>query len=238
VVEPGLLMATGGIDSTVLAHLLARAGLLRGLVFVNYGQASAARQSSLVAKLATQLAVPLEGVTLPWPENLRGSGQLFQENPKLQYKLEEPYELLKAGPAVYQSYLEADYNVLEGRNLVLLSMGCAVAIKQRVGVLYTGFQYDTEDWRLIDAGRLNEGDAGPRFLRSFNGATAAAFTKPVRVSAPFFESRWNKRQIIDVGRSLGVNFGDTHSCEYYPCCGKCRPCVLVKGLLERRSVFR
>lgn len=82
-------------------------------------------------------------------------------------------------------------------------------------------------------------DCRPEYIAAFEhmaglATKAGVEGQPVRIHAPLIA--WTKRQIIERGLALGVDYGLTHSC-YDPdddgrACGRCDSCVLRKRAFE------
>ncbi|MCW5198860.1 7-cyano-7-deazaguanine synthase, partial [Desulfobulbus sp. F3] len=82
-------------------------------------------------------------------------------------------------------------------------------------------------------------DCRPDFLHAFElavnlGTKAGSTGSPFRFHAPLIEL--SKKEIIEVGTKLGVDYSLTHSC-YDPvqdlACGHCDACILrLKGFAE------
>ena len=112
------------------------------------------------------------------------------------------------------------------RNTVLLSLALAWAETLGARDIYLGVN-------VLDASGYP--DCRPEFVRAFEGlAQVATRSGGFRIHAPLIEL--TKAQIIELGRSLGVDYAMTHSC-YDPigdrACGRCDACVLrQKGFFE------
>lgn len=244
--DPGLLVASGGIDSTVLAYVLARHEALRGLVLIDYGQSTRVEQRDHVRFHAERLGVPWWPIVAPWPAELRYSTSnpdgeakyIFEEGAFVGAPppMQDPYAPLSMSAEEYDSYLKDDFGFLEGRNTAFLLFAAAKAASLGLETVYTGFQFDAPEWA---AGPEGPGgcDTSPRFVRAFNAlAQAGGFSRPVRVCAPFLDWRWTKPWIVQVGRLLGAPLDRTISCEFNPVCGGCRQCLVRERVLARSGL--
>jgi 7-cyano-7-deazaguanine synthase len=112
------------------------------------------------------------------------------------------------------------------RNTVLLSLALAWAETLGARDLFVGVN-------VLDASGYP--DCRPEFVRAFEAlAQVATRGGGFQVHAPLIEL--TKAQIIELGRSLGVDYAITHSC-YDPigdaACGRCDACALRrKGFAE------
>ena len=59
------LMMSGGLDSTILAHLLAQEGIRFTGIFMDYGQRNALNSRRVVNRTARALSIPLEVISIP-----------------------------------------------------------------------------------------------------------------------------------------------------------------------------
>ena len=112
------------------------------------------------------------------------------------------------------------------RNTVLLSLALAWAETLGAQQIYVGVN-------VLDASGYP--DCRPAFIQAFEAlAQVATRSGGFQIQAPLIEL--TKAQIIELGRSLGVDYAMTHSC-YDPqgdaACGRCDACALRrKGFME------
>ena len=104
--------------------------------------------------------------------------------------------------------------VVPGRNLVFISLAAALAEAWGAGWLWIGAHVGD---------RAIYQDCRPEFIEAANHALRLSGLK-VRVLAPFLGK--TKVEIVALGRELGVDFGNTHSCYegLLEPCGKCGAC--------------
>ncbi len=105
--------------------------------------------------------------------------------------------------------------VVPNRNAVLLSIACNLAVTANSEAVTVGSNFD-------DAAGFP--DCRPEFVAAFNSALVAAEV-PVEVCAPYIGK--TKREIVQIGRQLGVSFPLTWSCyvKGEDQCGTCPACV-------------
>jgi len=235
----GLLVASGGIDSTTLMYELARQGDLAMVMLFDYGQASRQRQIECVTYHAKEVGAPLQVMQIPWPTQIRGSGHIFRVGAAPQ-GLDDAYDAVKMTHAEYQKYLYDRWNFLEGRNIVFHSYACAWAIATGLKVVYNAFQFDAPEWESVGH-RTNArmgNDTSGAWVRAFNQlATNDGFSKPVKVVSPYLEQQAVKLDIVGRARRLDVNLEMTHSCEFFPACGVCHQCLIRKEVLDATTFF-
>ncbi len=112
-----------------------------------------------------------------------------------------------------------------GRNTVFLSYALSWAEAEGAEVVFYGAN-------MIDFGGYP--DCTEEFVRAFNELSSTALMKPVRVEAPVL--KFSKREIVEKGMALGVDYGITRSC-YFPDeegghCGRCRSCLQRERALK------
>jgi 7-cyano-7-deazaguanine synthase len=214
-----VLLASGGLDSTVTAALARDAGHELFWLTVDYGQRHAveidrARQvaAAMQAVKHTVLAVDLRSL---------GGSALTADLP---VPKDRPSSERDRGiPITY----------VPGRNLVFLSLAAAHAEAQGASLIYFGAN-------VVDYSGYP--DCRPEFIRAFEAAVAAGTKAGVegaalRVCAPLLEM--SKADIIRTGVRLGAPLHLTHSC-YDPvgdlACGRCDSCVIRRQGFENAGV--
>jgi 7-cyano-7-deazaguanine synthase len=223
-VSPGtssraVVLASGGLDSTVTAALAMEAGHELFWLTIAYGQRHAieverARQMADAMRAAkhTVLSVDLRAL---------GGSALTAELavPKNRQKTERSQGI----PATY----------VPGRNLIFLSLAAAHAEVEGASVIYFGAN-------VLDYSGYP--DCRPEFIGAFEAAVKAGTRAgvegtAVRVCAPLLEM--SKADIIRTGIRLGVPLHLTHSC-YDPvgdlACGRCDSCVIRREGFSKAGV--
>ena len=223
-VQPGgsnraVVLASGGLDSTVTAALAREAGHELLWLTVDYGQRHAieverARQVAAAMGAAKHTVLML---------NLRAlAGSALTGDlpvPKDRHSAERSRGI----PVTY----------VPGRNLVLLSLAAAHAEAEGVSLIYFGAN-------VLDYSGYP--DCRPEFIRAFEaavnaGTKAGAEGATLRVRAPLLEM--TKADIIRTGIRLGAPLHLTHSC-YDPvgdlACGRCDSCLIRREGFSRAGV--
>lgn len=204
-----VVLASGGLDSTVTAALARQAGHELFWLTINYGQRHAievARAREVAAAMQatkhTVLSLDLRALggsaltgDLPVPKDRHGA------------------ERGRGIPVTY----------VPGRNLIFLSLAAAHAEAEGASLIYFGAN-------VLDYSGYP--DCRPEFIHAFEAAVNAgtktgAEGAALRVCAPLLEM--TKADIIRTGVRLGVPLHLTHSC-YDPvgdlACGRCDSCLI------------
>lgn len=217
------IMATGGIDSTVLLYQAVDNGERPRVVTVDYGHTAFSKQKELLEIHTTRLGLdPLVVIPiqyLPWQ---RQSG-LF----------ESVFVPVENNPLADWDKLRYENFFVEGRNLIMVSYALAWCSVNKIDELRTGYLYAPEEWEKRRSYKLITGDNSPHFVDMMNLITLTGFSHQVRIRAPFYEQRWDKNDTVREAKRLGIDIEQqTHSCYFVPACGVCDNCLLRKAALQ------
>lgn len=205
-----VVLASGGLDSTVTAALARRDGSLLHLLTIAYGQRHAietdrARQIGDALSAAAHLFLPLDLRTI-------GGSALTGDEP---VPRDRPEADRRHGiPSTY----------VPARNTIFLSLALAYAETLEAPRIYIGAN-------VLDYSGYP--DCRPEYLRAFEevarlGTRMGTEGTTIEIRAPLLQM--SKAEIIRLGAELGVPFELTHSC-YDPtpdgaACGRCDSCVI------------
>ncbi len=203
-----IVICSGGLDSVVLAHKVAREHTLAGLLSFDYGQRHK-KELTFAAACAEHLGVPHSIIDIsPVGAALCGSaltddiavpdGHYAQENMKI--------------------------TVVPNRNAIMLSIAYGIASAQNAEAVAAAFH---------GGDHFIYPDCRPGFVSAFESMQNHAlegFSK-IRLYTPFLSM--TKADIAAEGARLGVDFAGTWSCYKggKNHCGRCGTCV------ERREAF-
>lgn len=227
----GILLASSGIDSTVLLYYLAAKNLLSEVLICDSGQASFKHQVKLLQAHCANVNVKLTAIKVPLPDyairqeiNTAGFVPAKKEN-----ALNHFYNLHKDTQA-QEAYRTGEFAWIEGRNARwFIEAGTYAVLNYGGNVrLFTGFQYDRAIWENEDDNM--GGDVSPDFIDHMDKLFDLSFSKPVDVCAPFLSNKSDKADIVALGKKLAVPFDLTYSCEFYPPCGNCFQCEKARSL--------
>lgn len=204
-----VVLASGGLDSTVTAAIAKQAGFELFLLTIAYGQRHAveverARQVAVVLGAANHLVMDLD---------LRGIGGSALTGSAAVPKDRAIKDRSQTIPVTY----------VPGRNLIFLSIAAAHA--EVVGASFIYFGANVLDYSGYP-------DCRPEFLRAFEsavkeGTKTGTEGSSLHVKTPLL--MLTKAEIIQRGIDLHVPFHLTHSC-YDPvgnqACGRCDSCMI------------
>ncbi len=209
------MLLSGGLDSTTALAVARSRGLDCYALTVRYGQLHQVEleASRRVAAALGALEHRVVDVDLrPLASSALTSAQIAVPKDRSLAEIGAPGDV----PSTY----------VPARNTVLLSLALAWAETLGAEQIFVGVN-------VLDASGYP--DCRPEFIRAFEAlAQVATRAGGFSIQAPLIEL--TKAQIIELGRSLGVDYAMTHSC-YDPqadlACGRCDACVLRrKGFSE------
>jgi len=213
---PAVVLLSGGLDSTVLLHYVAKRldrAPIHALSF-RYGQkhsielAMARRQSAAVPAVAEHLVLDISS----FAELAAGASTLVVgggETPDLTTLSDEE----RRQPPTY----------VPNRNMILLALAVAAAEARDCDEVYYGAQAQDE---------YGYWDCAADFIERINHLLVLNRARPVRILAPFVALK--KAEEVRLAAELGVDLAQTWSCYRGGAfhCGACPTCV------ERRAAFR
>ena len=214
-----VVLASGGLDSTVTAAIAKQEGYELFFLTIAYGQRHAveverARQVAAALGVANHLVMSLD---------LRAIGGSALTGPAAVPKDREGNERSRTIPVTY----------VPGRNLIFLSIAAAHAEVVGAPLIYFGAN-------VLDYSGYP--DCRPDFIRAFEmavkeGTKAGMEGRSLQVKAPLL--MLTKAEIIQRGIELHAPFHLTHSC-YDPvgdlACGRCDSCVIRREGFAKAGV--
>lgn len=198
-----LLLYGGGIDSTTALIHLVKAGHAVEAIFFRYGQKAEELEFKACSYFCSKWGVPLKEVTFDW--SMLGSSSA----------------ILSGSNA--DSSKVAD-NLLEGRNVIFLSLAASYASAKKIHMLAVGFHREPETRPFPDA--------SPEFLTAFTEVLWTGFRPSLSLLAPF--KAMTRREIYMEALSIdGEIMTHAHTCyeNVEDGCGTCVHCVLKSQLL-------
>ena len=209
--EAGVVLLSGGLDSTTLLAYAIDAGFLPHAMTFRYGQRhaveiEAAQRVARAFGVRDHVIVDIDLRTFGGSA-LTSDAAIPKDRPRDDISRGIPITYVPARNTIFLSFALAWAEVLDARDIF-------IGVN---AVDYSGYP-----------------DCRPEYLAAYqrmaNLATRGAVegTLPVRIRAPLIDL--TKRQIIELGMRLGVDYGMTSSC-YDPTpsgagCGRCDACRL------------
>ena len=209
--ERAVILASGGLDSTVTAAIARRDGYALYLLTIAYQQRHAVeieRSKQVAAAMEARQHVVIN-------VGLRAIGGSALTGDISVPKHRTDFERNRDVPVTY----------VPGRNLIFLSLAAAHAEVLGASIIYFGAN-------VIDYSGYP--DCRPEFIKAVEaalqvGTKAGMQGRGIEIRAPLL--RMTKAEIIRLGLSLNVPFHLTHSC-YDPvgliACGQCDSCLIRK----------
>ncbi|REJ91783.1 MAG: 7-cyano-7-deazaguanine synthase [Planctomycetota bacterium] len=207
--KASVLLASGGLDSTVLAYWLRKNGVHFRPVFIDYGQhCAAAELATLKRVLPADISSRIQCINV---------GDIYAGSSSR----------MIAEADLWQDHVEADDLYLPYRNLLLLSIGSAYAQAHGYGALYSAF---------INSNHAKEIDCSAEFFGRLDSLLSEYGS--VRVEMPFREYSKSQvaRLGIKLGVPIGATYSCQVSSNVP--CGVCPNCVDRLDALEELFAVR
>lgn len=223
------VLATGGMDSTLVAYDLAAKGITPTLIYVDYGQRAAEHEKMLLKRHIAWLGLP-ELVVLPFEFKVGAAPGLFEEGFNLKRDREGDDK---------DEYVEGEMKYgemfIEGRNAFIVLTALAYCSANKIDELHSGFVNNQATWdKQRSAFHLWTNDSSPHFVDAINMLALTGFSHYVRFKAPLLDDRSvDKKEVFQRCIEGGIDVKrDTHSCYFYPPCGTCLSCKTRNQLLN------
>lgn len=213
-----VVLLSGGLDSaTVLAMALAEGQQVTTLSF-DYGQRHR-HELEAASVLAKKMGVTDHRVG-------RIDGGIFQGSSLTDPSIQVPKSRIQKGGTV--TGIPSTY--VPARNTIFLAMGLAVAEGVHARDIYIGAN-------VVDYSGYP--DCRPEFFRAFETLAKVATKSGVEnKQAPVIQTpllHWSKKEIVEKGLQLDVDYSLTHSC-YDPAPSGC-PCTECDACILRADAF-
>ena len=205
--KKALIILSGGLDSTVLAHdIVARGKKELAAVSFDYGQKHR-RELECAAAQAKILGIEHTILPLPFINDLFNS------------------TLLQSGGELPEGHYEDEsmkQTVVPNRNMIMLSIAAGLAISQKRTELFYGAHGG--DHAIYP-------DCRPAFVEAMKETLTLCDWQKLKLHVPFLHD--DKAKIVALGQRLGIDFTRTWTCY----AGKDRPCGKCGSCVERQEAF-
>lgn len=212
-----VILLSSGLDSTVNLYHFHQRGEVALALTVDYGQRSAEQEIRHARAQCEKLKVAHEVVELAFFKNFKSSALLSQSDkgvPQVQtHELDNREVSSRAAQSVW----------VPNRNGLFLNLAASFAEEIGAAVVVAGF--NKEEARTFP-------DNSVEFLDSLNHSLSYSTRTSVTVQSCTLS--WNKKEIVDYGLKLGVDFSDIWPCYHggeRPC-GHCDSCQRYLRALE------
>lgn len=229
---------TGGIDSTFVLYEQGVRATEIYMLACNYGQANWLKTVELGLyhqERLQNLGVDTRFIQLdvPIPSYASDHGQA---GPLRTEGFVPPEKVEKVDYT--QQRKTYDYALIDGRNAFLFLHMLCFCSNLYLPVLYTGHQYEPEEWEQLDSYRHRTEDFGPLFLDRINLLQEVGFRNRVRVEAPLLSQRMSKLDVmLHLRDTWKVDLEQhTYSCQFWPKCGKCDNCINLESVFKQLGV--
>lgn len=211
-----VLPLSGGLDSTVIAHMAANEGYeIHSLTF-HYGQRHYRAELGCARDQAHKLADTHRLIEAGFIRDLASTSALTND----MIKVAKTKDVLGDPQTV---------NYVPNRNMMMLSMCTAYAETVEATTVFHGSA-------LVDS-QAGFWDGSIEFLRAINNVNKLNRRTTIEVVAPLILK--SKKDIILTGHDLGVDFSRTWTCYegQEQACGECTACSSrIKGFIDAKLI--
>lgn len=207
-----VIPVSGGIDSTVILHWAASQGKQIHAVSYNYGQRHFDKEMRCALVNCERVAETHKELNLDFFKDIVNTSSLINKDidvAKTRDVLGDPQTV----------------NYVPNRNMMMLSICTAYAESIGASQVYHGAA-------LIDS-QAGYWDGSIEFLQAINKVNALNRRDRVDILAPLITK--SKKDIIELGVSVGVDFSETWTCYEgeSQACGQCPACSSrIKGFID------
>ncbi len=206
--KSAVVVISGGLDSTVLAHYLKSQGYSLKALTIDYGQKHAEPEIECAIYQAKALGIEHNVIDLKSLLPLFGSSSLTDSATEI--------------PSGHYTDMSMKATIVPNRNMIIISVAAAYAISSKFD--FVAYAAHSGDHTIYP-------DCRSEFAEALNSTLALADWHPVSLLRPFVQ--WDKTRICKEGEKLKVDFSRTWSCYRggKMHCGHCGTCV------ERKEAF-
>lgn len=203
---------SGGVDSTVILNWAVSQGKQPHTITFNYGQRHHSKETQCAIATCEHLDIPYMELDMSFIKKIVTSSSLTNDNidvAKTRDVLGDPQTV----------------NYVPNRNMIMLSVATAYAESIKADQVYHGAA-------LVDS-QAGFWDGSIEFLTAINKVNELNRRDRVEILAPLIDK--SKKDIIELGVDVGVDFSKTWTCYEgdHQACGECTACSSrIKGFLD------
>ena len=203
---------SGGLDSTVILHWVVSEGHDVHAVSFNYGQRHFEQEMKQAVENCKNLDVPHKVINLSFFKDIVDTSSLVNDDiavAKTKDVLGDPQTV----------------NYVPNRNMMMLSICTAYAESLGAAQVYHGSA-------LVDS-QAGYWDGSIEFIRAINNVNSLNRRDRVEIIAPLITK--SKKDIIELGKNVGVDFKKTWTCYEggEQACGECPACSSrIQGFID------
>ena len=207
-----IVLLSAGLDSTVNCYLTKRDYQNITALCFDYGQRASQKELSKASQIAKELQIPFQSLNLPWLKDLSDSALTSASThlPK-NVDISDINETQKSAQAVW----------VPNRNAIFIHIAAAFAKGKNTDII-VGFNKEEA---------MTFPDNSEKFVQSINNTLNLSTFSKVQVKS--YTLQMNKKEIVQLGKSIGVNFDLIWSCYE----GKETPCGLCESCLRTKAAF-
>lgn len=223
--KKAIVVASAGLDSTVVAAMLVQQGYKVRLLHFRYACLAEKREVAMIPLIADALGVEFDFMDVDYSK-LKGKSPLLGEA-----EYGDMMDAATFGPSISDSVTGAEYahEWVPARNLVMLSLATAYAEAN-------GFHTVALGNNLEEAGAYPDNEE--EFTGKFNSLLPFAVQNGYKVEVISPVGNLMKHEVVREGVALDAPFHLTWSCyrdgEHH--CGRCGPCFMRKTAFERNGL--
>lgn len=211
------VLYSGGVESVVLANMAVATGEPVSLHLVNYGQAPYLKQLAIGRQFESQHEnVSLHTVLLPyiqWVDQATAAHPGFNPGQVgMAFSREDDNAIYKQG-----------IPYIHGRNPMMIMAAAIQASYLGSQRLWVGWQMNDDELPESTEPHAERGhDETEHTVQLCNEMIRISFPRPFLVNSPLLNM--NKRMVMGMAHSFGIDLRESYSCEFVPACGQCSQC--------------
>ena len=211
-----IVLLSAGLDSTVNCYLAKRDYKNITALCFDYGQKASKRELSGASQITKELQISFQSLALPWLKDLSDSALTSSAtNLPKNVNLDDLNEIQKSAQTVW----------VPNRNAIFIHIAAAFAKRGDTDII-VGFNKEEA---------VTFPDNSEEFVKFINNTLNLSTFSQVQVKS--YTLQMNKKEIVQLGKSIGVNFDMIWSCYEggEKPCGFCESCLRTQAAFDQNS---